>query len=100
MSNRLHPTKTQPAVGQQPLFPPRCQVFRATDGSAVELVKLWGPADKVVVAWTRSLGCPFCQEFAVQLRRDVKPRLDALGVNLLMVSIGEARGGGRVVLDL
>merc|ERR1719238_1111995 len=30
----------------------------------------------------------FCWELAVQLRRDVKPKLDAAGVKLVLVSIG------------
>ncbi|GAX72876.1 hypothetical protein CEUSTIGMA_g331.t1 [Chlamydomonas eustigma] len=63
-------------------------VYRATDGSEVELVKQWEADERVLVAWTRSLGCPFCQELATQLQRDVKPKLDEIGVKLLMVSIG------------
>lgn len=64
------------------------QVLRATDGSAVELVQQWGPNERVLVAWTRSLGCPFCQALAVQLTRDVKPKLDSMDTKLYMVSIG------------
>ena len=90
---------TMPAILHRPT-PYMCQVLRSTDGSSVELVRQWDAprGERAVVAWTRSLGCPFCQELAIQLRRDVKPRLDAMGVKLLMVSIGESgrrRGGGE-----
>ncbi|KAG1662122.1 hypothetical protein FOA52_012984 [Chlamydomonas sp. UWO 241] len=64
------------------------KVFRSTDGSEVQLTAQWGPHEKAVIAFTRSLGCPFCQELAIQLRRDLKPQLDTLGVRMLMVSIG------------
>ena len=65
------------------------QVYRATDGKPVELAKQWGPQERALLIFTRSLGCPFCQELAVQLRRDVMPQLATLRVNVLMVSIGE-----------
>lgn len=120
------------------------KVLRSTDGQSVELVEQWGSGKPFLVTWTRSLGCPFCQEHAtqvslatnsslragqvtkvnaqhaassgtgcfchrsslasafwhhrllpfptpahlLQLARDVKPKLDAAGVGLLMVTIG------------
>eukprot|EP00798_Chlamydomonas_sp_ICE-L_P000243 gene243-4008_t len=64
------------------------EVFQSSSGEEMELVKQWGDEDTVVVAWMRSLGCPFCQELAVKLGRDIKPQLDARGVRLIMVSIG------------
>ena len=36
------------------------QLIRASDGQRLELVKQWGPKDRAVVAFARSLGCPFC----------------------------------------
>jgi peroxiredoxin len=64
------------------------QVLRATNGESVLLRGQWGKEERVVLSFTRSLGCPFCQELAIQLRRDVKPKLDDMGVGLWMVTIG------------
>lgn len=64
------------------------KVFQSSTGQEVELVSQWSDSDTVVVAWMRSLGCPFCQELAVQLGRDVSPKLAAKGIRLMMVSIG------------
>jgi len=64
------------------------EVYRSSDGALVDLPSLWGPQDKAVVAFGRSFGCPCCWELAIQLRRDIKPTLDAQGVKLFFVSIG------------
>ncbi|KAF8065706.1 hypothetical protein HT031_002766 [Scenedesmus sp. PABB004] len=52
-------------------------VFRSSDRAALDLPSLWGPGDKAVVA-----------ELAIQLRRDLLPALDSVGVKLFLVSIG------------
>ncbi len=41
-----------------------------------------------MVAFARTFGCPFCWELATQLRRDIKPQLDARGIRLFLVAIG------------
>ena len=63
------------------------RVIRATNGSTCILRDEWGN-ERVVLSFTRSLGCPFCQELAIQLRRDIKPKLDDMGIKLIMVTIG------------
>lgn len=64
------------------------RVLRATTGESCILRDEWGVNDRIVLAFTRSLGCPFCQELAIQLRRDIKPNLDEMGIKLKMVTIG------------
>ena len=66
------------------------RVIRASNGNSVFLRDEWGANERVVLSFTRSLGCPFCQELAIQLRRDIKPKLDDMGIKLIMVTIGTA----------
>lgn len=64
------------------------QVIRCSDGAKLDITGLWGPAERAVVVWARTFGCPFCWELAIQLRRDIKPILDEQGVKLFLVAIG------------
>ena len=65
-------------------------VHHATTGELVDLATRidTSPGQTTVVAFMRSFGCFFCWELAIQLRRDIKPALDAQGIDLIAVSIG------------
>uniref|UniRef100_A0A7S1UE41 Thioredoxin domain-containing protein n=1 Tax=Phaeomonas parva TaxID=124430 RepID=A0A7S1UE41_9STRA len=65
-------------------------VYAASDGGRTphDLGSLWGRDEVVVLVFFRSFGCPFCQELALTLARDVIPTLGAAGVKLVAVGIG------------
>lgn len=57
-----------------------------TESCACPLIVLCLPPSRPPVPYPPPL--PPCRELAIQLRRDVKPQLDAAGVKLFLVSIG------------
>ncbi|PNH01460.1 hypothetical protein TSOC_012650 [Tetrabaena socialis] len=50
------------------------KVARSSDGALIDITSLWGADERAVVA-----------ELAIQLRRDVKPKLDEMGIKLFLV---------------
>ena len=45
--------------------------------------------------FARSFGCPFCQEMATQVARDILPEVQSDGNRLFLVSIGSQETGEK-----
>jgi hypothetical protein len=61
----------------------------------MELPPLWQRGDVTALIFARSFGCPFCQEMATQVARDILPEVRSDGNKLFLVSIGSQDTGSK-----
>ncbi len=90
-------SKTSPV--REGVSAPDCELT-SSDGTTVHLADYWqdGPA---VFVFLRHLGCTFCRQQVLQLRRDYE-KFRALGANVVCIAQGEPKVGKafKIMFDL